>query len=195
MVGRRKCGKLRERERERERDKNTKERYRKGDKLTKEIPTKKWPGLRCPPCRAMPFRLWHGGYRTSSSHATRGRDGARNLFTFRKAQCNWWAPILFSSGTMKRVFLEGGFCKHVCLSWLWRSECHMYCRAQHPWVVFVSFGVTLDPAKILFANPPFLGSCSLRSCRSSSVILLVFSAGNFVGNLAGILWDFLSSTK
>ena len=36
---------------------------------------------------------------------------------------------------------------------------------------------------------------SLRPCRSSSVIFFEFWEGNFVGILAGILWDFFGPTK
>ena len=57
--------------------------------------------------------------------------------------------------TKKRVFLEGGFDKSVHLSWLWRSECHMYCWAQCPWVVFVSLGVTTGLCRNPFAKTPF----------------------------------------
>ena len=43
----------------------------------------------------------------------------------------------------KRGLLEGGFCKIVRLSGLWRSDCQMYYWAQYPWLFFVSFGPTL----------------------------------------------------
>ena len=52
---------------------------------------------------------------------------------------------------------KGGFCENVRLSSVWRSECQMYCRAQRPWVLFVSLGVTLDSAE----TSPELFACSL----------------------------------
>ena len=61
---------------------------------------------------------------------------------------------LFFSGAKKRGFLEGGFCKNVRLSWLWRSECPMHCWVQYLGVCFLSLGVTLDPAETPFAKTP-----------------------------------------
>ena len=61
------------------------------------------------------------------------------------------------SGTKKR-----GLCKNVRFSWLWRSERHMHCWAQYPWVLFVSLGATLDSAKPPFAKSPFWGLSILR---------------------------------
>ena len=54
----------------------------------------------------------------------------------------------------KRGVVEGLFCKHVRLSWLWRSECHVCCWAQFSWVFFVFLGVTLDCAETRFAKNP-----------------------------------------
>ena len=58
------------------------------------------------------------------------------------------------SGAKARGVLEVGFCKHVRLSWLWHSECQMYCWAQYPWLFCVSLGVTLDSAETPFAETP-----------------------------------------
>ena len=61
-------------------------------------------------------------------------------------------------------FLGGeGFLQKCTLSWLWRSECQMYCWAQCPRVVSVSLGVTLDSAETPFAKTPF----SLRNEKSA----------------------------
>ena len=55
-------------------------------------------------------------------------------------------------------FFEGGFCKNARLSWLWRSECQMYCWAHYPWVLFVALAVTLDSTETPFAQTLFFGS-------------------------------------
>ena len=67
----------------------------------------------------------------------------------------------------------------VRLSWLWRSECQMYCWAKYPWVFFVSFGVTLDSAETPFAKTPlswfltWVGS----ACVDSPGFLVAVAAG------------------
>ena len=57
-------------------------------------------------------------------------------------------PFFASKDVMGRGFLERVFCRSVCLSWLWRSECPMHCWAQYP--------RTLQKPPLL--KPPFLGS-------------------------------------
>ena len=75
--------------------------------------------------------------------------------------CCQLLPLL--SGTKKRGFLEGGFCKSVHLSWLWHSECQMYCWGQYPWVFFISLAVTLDSTEAPFAKTPFSWFLTLLS--------------------------------
>ena len=58
-------------------------------------------------------------------------------------------------GSKKGGFLKGVFAKSVRPSWLWRSECQMYCWARYPWVLFVSLAVTLDSTETPFAKTPF----------------------------------------
>ena len=50
---------------------------------------------------------------------------------------------------------KGGFgrgvLQNVRLSWLWLSECQIYCWGQYPWICFVSLAVTLDSTETPFA--------------------------------------------
>ena len=99
--------------------------------------------------------------------------------------CEYSLWRLFCQVKNKRGFLEGGFCKNVCLFWLRRSECQryllkegafakicaslavplsvpncqMYPSSQHPWVfssfLLFSWSVTLGPTETPFAKPPF----------------------------------------
>ena len=66
--------------------------------------------------------------------------------------------FLLGSGTKKRGFLEGGFCKNVHLSWRWRSDCQMYCWAQCPWVLFIPWPRHWTLQKPPLQKRPFLGS-------------------------------------
>ena len=59
-------------------------------------------------------------------------------------------PHKFFSNQEKGVFRRG-FCKHVCLSWLWRSECQMQLQA---FGTLVFLGMTLDHAETPFAKTP-----------------------------------------
>ena len=54
------------------------------------------------------------------------------------------------TGVFRRFFF-----KRACLSWLWRSECQMYCWVQCSLAFFVFLGVTLDCAETPFAKAPF----------------------------------------
>ena len=66
--------------------------------------------------------------------------------------------FLHFSGTQKRGLLEGGFCKNVGLSWLWRSLCQTHCWGQYPWVFFVPWAWHWTLQKPRLLKPPFLGS-------------------------------------
>ena len=80
-------------------------------------------------------------------------------------------------------FLEGGFCKNVRLSWLWRSECQMHCWAQSFWVFCLSLGVPLNSAETPFAKPPSLKTLKFTEKFFRSVMLVV--TGVVRGNMTG----------
>ena len=62
--------------------------------------------------------------------------------------------IILDQEPRKGFCFEGFFfCENVRISWLWRSECQMYCWAQC--LEFVSLGMTLDSAETPFAKTPF----------------------------------------
>ena len=63
-------------------------------------------------------------------------------------------------------FLEGGFCKNVRLSCLWR------CWAQHAWALFVFFGATLDYPETPFADT-LLNSWFLKSTEISEELTAI----------------------
>ena len=61
----------------------------------------------------------------------------------------------FSFRNQEKGVFRRGFLQHFRLSWLWRSECHMYCWGPYPRVVLVSLAVTLDSTETPFAKTPF----------------------------------------
>ena len=60
---------------------------------------------------------------------------------------------------------EGFLCKHVRLSWLWRSECQMYCWFQYPWVFSVSWAWHWIVQKPPLLNSPFLSTKNVTGRR------------------------------
>ena len=64
--------------------------------------------------------------------------------------------VVLHSGTKTSFFLRRGFLQNVRLSWLWCSQCQLYCWGHHPWVFFVSLPVTQDSTETPFARTPFL---------------------------------------
>ena len=72
------------------------------------------------------------------------------------------------SGTKKRGFSEGGFCNIVGLTWLWHSECQMYCWDQCPWILCVSWVWHWILQKPPLLKPLFRGSWK-KSVAASAV--------------------------
>ena len=96
---------------------------------------------------------------------------------FGTSRCTFWNPWIWGSvrQTPRKGFFTRGLCKNVRLSWLWRSECQMYCWTQCSWVLSVLLGVALDSAETPFAKtpPPCLGywvwawdDCKPRASRN-----------------------------
>ena len=104
------------------------------------------------------------------------------IWTFRcEKSGEVWGEDFSTFRSQKKEVFRRGFCKYVRLSWLWRSECQMYCWAQCPWLFFVSLGVT---AETPFAKTPF--SCLLITARK---------AWNISGRISGRISEKDSDTS
>ena len=65
----------------------------------------------------------------------------------------FWVVLFWWDQEPRKGVSEGGFCKSLRLSWLWRSECQMDCRIQYPWLFFVFLGVDSAEAPFLLKPP------------------------------------------